>query len=80
MGEVYVKKWHYGIMHYFQSAESEFRFTASNQLVGDALCLAGALLYGVSNVAQEAVVKNFNRVEFLGMIGLFGSMVNGVQL
>ena len=44
------------------------------------LCLGGATLYGISNVGQEFVVKNFNIVEFLGMMGLFGSIINGVQL
>ncbi|CAH1799013.1 unnamed protein product [Owenia fusiformis] len=53
--------------------------TAENQLLGDALVISGALLYGVSNVAEEAVVRNFDRVEFLGMLGMFGSIINGVQ-
>ncbi len=52
----------------------------SNKVLGDLLCLGGATLYGVSNVGQEFVVRNFNSVEFLGMIGLFGSVINGVQL
>ena len=51
-----------------------------DRLVGDMLCLGGATLYGISNVGQEFVVKNFNIVEFLGMMGLFGSIINGVQL
>ncbi|XP_043226334.1 solute carrier family 35 member F2-like isoform X1 [Amphibalanus amphitrite] len=51
-----------------------------DRLVGDMLCLGGATLYGISNVGQEFVVKNFNIVEFLGMMGLFGSVINGVQL
>ena len=49
-------------------------------MLGDLLCLGGAALYGVSNVGQEFVVRNFSAVEFLGMIGLFGSIINGVQL
>ncbi|XP_076374039.1 solute carrier family 35 member F2-like isoform X2 [Tachypleus tridentatus] len=53
---------------------------ASNRLLGDMLCLTGAALYGVSNIAEEFVVKTYNRVEFLGMLGLFGSVVNGIQL
>lgn len=51
-----------------------------NKVLGDMLCLAGAALYGISNVAQEIVVRNFSAVEFLGMIGLFGSIINGIQL
>nr|XP_053645032.1 solute carrier family 35 member F1-like isoform X1 [Cherax quadricarinatus] len=44
------------------------------------LCLGGATLYGISNVAQEYVVKTYDSVEFLGMMGLFGSLINGIQL
>ncbi|CAL8097716.1 unnamed protein product [Orchesella dallaii] len=51
----------------------------SERLLGDLLCLSGAFLYGVSNVAQEFLVKTFDIVEFLGMIGLFGSAVTGMQ-
>ncbi|ODM93011.1 Solute carrier family 35 member F2 [Orchesella cincta] len=51
----------------------------SVRLLGDLLCLSGAFLYGVSNVAQEFLVKTFDIVEFLGMIGLFGSVVTGIQ-
>lgn len=52
----------------------------SNRLLGDMLCLGGAALYGVSNVAQEAAVKLCGTVEFLGVLGLFGSVINGIQL
>ncbi|KAK7476371.1 hypothetical protein BaRGS_00032371 [Batillaria attramentaria] len=51
----------------------------SNQGLGDLLVVIGASLYGVSNVAQEFIVKNFPRSDFLGMIGLFGSLISGVQ-
>ena len=37
-------------------------------------------MYGVSNVAQEFVVKNFSRAEFLGMIGFFGSFISAIQM
>lgn len=52
----------------------------NQRLLGDMLCLIAATLYGVSNVAQEFVVKTYDRYEFLGMVGLFGSCVNGIQL
>ncbi|XP_072913500.1 solute carrier family 35 member F2 [Hemitrygon akajei] len=51
-----------------------------NKLLGDLLVLAGATLYGISNVCEEFIVKNLSRVEFLGMIGLFGSFFSGIQL
>ncbi|KAG7509426.1 solute carrier family 35 member F1 [Solea senegalensis] len=50
------------------------------KLFGDLLVLGGATLYGISNVSQEFIVKNLSRVEFLGMMGLFGSFFSGIQL
>ncbi|XP_062341997.1 solute carrier family 35 member F2-like isoform X1 [Osmerus eperlanus] len=49
-------------------------------LLGDGLVLVSAALYAVSNVCQEYTVKNLGRVEFLGMMGLFGTAISGVQL
>ncbi|CBJ31019.1 conserved unknown protein [Ectocarpus siliculosus] len=46
---------------------------------GDVLCILGATLYAGSNVMQEDFVKNYNRREFLGMAGLFGTVISGVQ-
>lgn len=54
--------------------------TASNILLGDALVLLSAVLYAVSNVAQEYTVKNLSRVEFLGMLGLFGTVISTLQM
>lgn len=51
-----------------------------NQAIGDVLVLCGAIMYGVSNIAQEFVVKTFSKVEFLGMIGLFGSIISAIQM
>ena len=48
--------------------------------MGDLLVLGGATLYGISNVCEEFIVKNLSRVEFLGMMGLFGSFFSGIQL
>lgn len=49
-------------------------------LLGDGLVLLSAVLYAVSNVCQEHTVKNQSRVEFLGMMGLFGTFISGIQL
>uniref|UniRef100_A0AAY4C855 Solute carrier family 35 member F2 n=1 Tax=Denticeps clupeoides TaxID=299321 RepID=A0AAY4C855_9TELE len=49
-------------------------------LLGDALVLVSATLYAISNVCQEYTVKNLSRGEFLGMLGLFGTLISGVQL
>ncbi|XP_068187514.1 solute carrier family 35 member F2-like [Antennarius striatus] len=54
--------------------------STSNVALGDGLVVLSAFLYAVSNVCQEYTVKNLSRVEFLGMMGLFGTLVSGVQL
>ncbi|XP_071353082.1 solute carrier family 35 member F2-like [Trachinotus anak] len=54
--------------------------STSNILLGDALVLLSATLYAVSNVCQEYTVKNLSRVEFLGMIGLFGTVISTMQM
>lgn len=53
---------------------------ASDVVLGDGLVLLSAVLYAVSNVCQEYTVKNLSRVDFLGMMGLFGTVISGIQL
>lgn len=55
-------------------------FPGSNRALGDVLCLAATVLYAICNVTEEFLVKQYNRMEYLGMIGLFGSLISGVQL
>ncbi|XP_059187702.1 solute carrier family 35 member F2-like [Centropristis striata] len=54
--------------------------STSNILLGDGLVLLSASLYAVSNVCQEYTVKNLSRVEFLGMVGMFGSIISTIQM
>ncbi|KAF1378245.1 hypothetical protein PFLUV_G00188550 [Perca fluviatilis] len=54
--------------------------STSHVVLGDGLVLLSAALYAVSNVCQEHTVKNLTRVEFLGMMGLFGTLISGIQL
>nr|XP_040037135.1 solute carrier family 35 member F2 isoform X2 [Gasterosteus aculeatus aculeatus] len=54
--------------------------STSDVVLGDGLVLLSAVLYAVSNVGQEYTVKNLSRVEFLGMMGLFGTLISGIQL
>lgn len=51
-----------------------------NHLVGDMLCLGGAVLFAIVTVLQELSVKNTDVVEYLGLLGLFGSVVSGIQM
>ncbi|NXB93951.1 S35F2 protein, partial [Vidua chalybeata] len=52
----------------------------SDVVIGDVLVLLAASLYAISNVSEEYIVKNLSRVEFLGMVGLFGTIISGLQL
>ncbi|XP_021236087.1 solute carrier family 35 member F2 isoform X2 [Numida meleagris] len=52
----------------------------SDVVIGDVLVLLGASLYAISNMSEEYIVKNLSRVEFLGMVGLFGTIISGLQL
>lgn len=54
--------------------------SSSDVVLGDSLVLLSAGLYAVSNVCQEYTVKNLSRIEFLGMMGLFGTVISGIQL
>uniref|UniRef100_A0A3Q4BI73 Uncharacterized protein n=1 Tax=Mola mola TaxID=94237 RepID=A0A3Q4BI73_MOLML len=54
--------------------------SARDVILGDGLVLLSAVLYAVSNLCQEHTVKNLSLVEFLGMMGLFGTLISGVQL
>lgn len=51
-----------------------------NQLVGDMLCLGGAVLFAIVTVLQELSIKYTDVVEYLGLLGLFGSVVSGIQM
>jgi len=53
---------------------------APNMPLGDVLVLLGAAFYAVSNVGQEYVVKQFDVIEFLGMVGVFGALITVVQM
>ncbi|KAI6183221.1 Solute carrier family 35 member F2 [Aphelenchoides bicaudatus] len=50
------------------------------RLIGDVLCLAAAFLYGIANVTEEFLVKQYDRFEYLGMVGLFGSIITCLQV
>lgn len=52
----------------------------SNRVLGDVLCLIGSVLYAIGNVSEEFLVKQNSRIEYLGMVGLFGSIISGIQL
>lgn len=50
----------------------------STMLKGDLFGLAGATLYGLSNVFEEWFVSKRPMYEVLGMLGLFGIIINAI--
>lgn len=52
----------------------------SNKLLGDVLCILASILYGIANVSEEFLVKQNDRTEYLGFIGIFGAFISGIQL
>jgi solute carrier family 35 protein F1/2 len=44
------------------------------------LCLGGAVLFSVTTVLQELVVKTVDIIEYLGMIGFFGTILSCMQM
>lgn len=57
-----------------------FVVPGKNQLVGDMLCLGGAVLFSVTTVLQELAVKTVDIIEYLGMIGFFGTILSCMQM
>lgn len=62
--------------HFYNRHESN----AKNPLLGDLLCIVSTILYAISNVGQEAMVKRNSQLEWLGMIGIGGTIVSAIQL
>ncbi|ESN99428.1 hypothetical protein HELRODRAFT_66737, partial [Helobdella robusta] len=59
--------------------KSELSYNLSQSWKGNLLCILGAVLYGVSNICQEAIVCKHGSIEYLAMISYFASIVSGVQ-
>jgi solute carrier family 35 protein F1/2 len=54
-------------------------YTAESPLKGDLFALLGATCYGFSNTLQEFMVSKRPMYEVVGMIALWGMIINGVQ-
>merc|ERR1719361_294309 len=52
----------------------------NKRMVGDILTLCSALLFGVSHVGLQHSVYFYNTYEFLGCVGLFGTIITVVQM
>jgi len=64
----------------FSDVHAGDRAGGSNPIKGDFLVIAGATLYAVSNVSQEFLVKNADRVQLMSLLGLFGAIIGAIQI
>ncbi|KAH0992422.1 hypothetical protein GBA52_003905 [Prunus armeniaca] len=62
------------VMVVFSDVHAGDRAGGSNPRLGDVLVIAGSMLYAVSNVSEEFLVKNADRVELMAMLGFFGAI------
>lgn len=68
------------VMVVFSDVHSGDRSSGSNPIKGDLFVIAGATLYGVSNVSEEYFVKSADRVELMAFLGLFGAIISACQI
>ena len=64
------------IVHDWRKSANE----GTHRVIGDAMALGAAIMYAISNICQEVLVKHDDWKEFLGMVGIGGSVVTLVQL
>lgn len=68
------------VMVVFSDVHAGDRSGGSNPRKGDALVIAGATLYAISNVSEEFLVKNADRVELMSLLGFFGAIISAIQI
>lgn len=64
----------------FSFAPIFFLFLAKNRVYGDLMVIGAAILYACSNVLEELLLRGRNRTEVLGMWGIFGCIISGIQM
>ena len=52
----------------------------ADRIWGDLLTLLSCILYAISNLMQENLVKKNGRAEFLMMLGIFGTVISVIQV
>ena len=57
-----------------------FFISGKSRLVGDMLALGGAFLSGICHVGLEHSVQYNDMHEFLGLVGLFGTIITAAQM
>ncbi|KAK2972510.1 hypothetical protein RJ640_000757, partial [Escallonia rubra] len=68
------------VMVVFSDVHAADRSSGTNPLKGDILVIVGSMLYAISNVSEEFLVKSADRVELMAMLGLFGAIISACQI
>ncbi|KAF5187264.1 Solute carrier family 35 member f1, partial [Thalictrum thalictroides] len=68
------------VMVVFSDVHASDRAGGSNPIKGDLLVIVGSMLYAVTNVSEEFLVKDVDRVEIMAMLGLFGAIISVCQI
>ncbi|XP_077250656.1 uncharacterized protein LOC143890033 isoform X2 [Tasmannia lanceolata] len=68
------------VMVVFSDVHASDRAGGSNLIKGDLLVIGGSMLYAVSNVSEEFLVKKADRIELMTMLGSFGAVVSACQI
>ncbi|XP_022960512.1 solute carrier family 35 member F2-like isoform X2 [Cucurbita moschata] len=72
-------KWYFYVPLGLVDVEANY-LGGTSPLKGDALVIAAATLYAVTNVSEEFLVKNADRVELMAMLGTCGAIVSAIQI
>lgn len=64
----------------FSDVHAADRTAGSNPVKGDLLVIFGSMLYAVSNVGEEFLVKTGDRTELMAMLGVFGAIISACQI
>lgn len=64
----------------FSDVHADDRAKGPSPVKGDLLVVAGSMLYAVSNVTEEFLVKNGDRNELMAMLGFFGAIISAIQI
>lgn len=59
--------------------EEEDDYAANNRVLGDALAMIGAVMYGLNDTLCETIVHAASIEEYLGMLGVFGVLISVAQ-
>ncbi|PVU93032.1 hypothetical protein BB561_003486 [Smittium simulii] len=68
------------LMVWDNNKSSSSTFTPKNMLKGDIFMIIGATCYAVSNILLEYIVRKQSIFEALGFLGLFGTLIDGIQI